>query len=224
ATAWAMPGFGSRVRAAATQVPSATAQQIRCSTTRRDSTKDMTPCYFPRLGRACSPRDRIAAGQRRPPTPPAPTPHRPPPPAPAGPPAGLDWIPGELAELDAERPPRPPRGRLVAGLLSAALVIALLGWALPWATGASWGEITGTLTALPAWSVPAMVLLGVGALLLEAVTVRAALPGARWGGVLLAHPAAGATALAVPGGTVIGLGLMGWILRRSGLALPVVLT
>src|SRR5699024_5859836 len=73
---------------------------------------------------------------------------------PAGPPAGLDWLPGELAELDAERPPHPPRGRLVAGLLSAALVIALLGWALPWATGASWGEITGTLTALPAWSVP----------------------------------------------------------------------
>src|SRR5699024_4489128 len=131
---------------------------------------------------------------------------------------GPDWLPGQLAELDAERPPRPPRGRLLAGLLSAALVIALLVWALPWATGASWGEITGTLAALPAWSVPAMVLLGVGALLLEAV------PGARWSGVLLAHPAAGATALAVPGGTVIGLGLMGWILRRSGLALPVVLT
>ena len=143
---------------------------------------------------------------------------------PAGPAAGPGWLPGQLAELDAERPPRPPRGRLLAGLLSAALVIALLVWALPWATGASWGEITGTLAALPAWSVPAMVLLGVGALLLEAVTVRAAMPGARWSGVLLAHPAAGATALAVPGGTVIGLGLMGWILRRSGLALPVVLT
>src|SRR5699024_2666375 len=131
---------------------------------------------------------------------------------------------GARAARGADRRPRPPRCRLPAGLLSAALVIALLVWALPWATGASWGEITGTLAALPAWSVPAMVLLGVGALLLEAVTVRAAMPGARWSGVLLAHPAAGATALAVPGGTVIGLGLMGWILRRSGLALPVVLT
>src|SRR5699024_2120132 len=49
---------------------------------------------------------------------------------PAGPAAGPDWLPGQLAELDAERPPRPPRGRLLAGLLSAALVIALLVWAL----------------------------------------------------------------------------------------------
>ncbi|ATG53286.1 hypothetical protein CFK38_14980 [Brachybacterium vulturis] len=103
-------------------------------------------------------------------------------------------------------------------------MIALLGWVLPWATGASWAGITGTLLALPGWAVPAMVLLGLCTLLLEAVTVRAALPGARWSPVLLAHPAAGATALAIPGGSVIGLGLMGWILRRSGLVLPVILT
>ncbi|WP_394215595.1 lysylphosphatidylglycerol synthase domain-containing protein [Brachybacterium vulturis] len=140
------------------------------------------------------------------------------------PPVDLGWLPGSLAELDAERPPRLTRGRLVTGLLSAMVVIALLAWVLPWATGASWGAITDTLVALPPWAVPAMGLLGVGALLLEAVTVRAALPGARWTGVLLAHPVAGATALAIPGGSVIGLGLMGWILRRSGLGLPVILT
>lgn len=139
-------------------------------------------------------------------------------------PSDLAWLPGELAELDAERPPRLTGRRAAGGLLSAALVIALLAWALPWATGASWGEIAATLSTLPAWAVPAMVLLGAGALMLEAVTVRAALPGSSWSGVLLAHPAAGATALAIPGGSVIGLGLMGWILRRSGLALPVVLT
>ncbi|MGO2558673.1 lysylphosphatidylglycerol synthase domain-containing protein [Brachybacterium sp.] len=139
-------------------------------------------------------------------------------------PADLGWLPKDLAELDAERPPRLTPGRLVAGLFSAALVIVLLAWALPWATGTDWDEIAGTLAALPTWAVPAMVLLGAGALLLEAVTVRAALPGARWSGVLLAHPASAATTLAVPGGTVIGLGLMGWILRRSGLVLPVILT
>ncbi|ATG55482.1 hypothetical protein CFK41_12405 [Brachybacterium ginsengisoli] len=139
-------------------------------------------------------------------------------------PGGLGRLEDELAELDAERPPRLTRGRVIAGLVSAALVIALLGWALPWATGTSWGDIAGTLVSLPAWAVPSVVMLGAGALLLEAVTVRVALPGSRWSGVLLAHPAAGATSLAIPGGGILGLGLMGWILRRSGLALPVILT
>lgn len=139
-------------------------------------------------------------------------------------PEHLGWLPQDLAQLDTEHPPRIPRGRLLAGLLSAGLVIALLAWALPWATGASWTQILGTLGDLPAWAVPAMVVLGVGALLLEAVTVRTALPGARWSGALWGHSAAGATALALPGGTALGLGLMAWILRRSGLALPVILT
>lgn len=137
-------------------------------------------------------------------------------------------LPGDLGrlgeELDAARPPRLTPGRAFGGLLSAALVIALLGWALPWAAGASWAEIGSTLMTLPVWAVPAMATLGAGVLLLEAVTVRAALPGSRWSAALLAHPSAAATSLAVPGGTVIGLGLMGWILRRSGLAVPVILT
>lgn len=134
------------------------------------------------------------------------------------------WLLEELSEFDAERPPRLTPGRVVAGLLSAALVIALLAWVLPWATGASWAEIVGTLSVLPLWAVPAMVLLGVGALLLESLTVRAAFPGSRWSPALLGHAASGATALAVPGGSVLGLGLMGWILRRAGLAMPLILT
>lgn len=135
-----------------------------------------------------------------------------------------DWLTQELSEFDAERPPRLTTGRLVAGTLSGALVIALLGWALPWATGASWAEIGGSLSSLPLWALPTMVVLGVGALVLESFTVRAALPGSRWPPALRGHAASSATALAIPGGSVLGLGLLGWILRRSGLALPLIVT
>ncbi|WP_345082325.1 lysylphosphatidylglycerol synthase domain-containing protein [Brachybacterium paraconglomeratum] len=135
-----------------------------------------------------------------------------------------DWLAQELSEFDAERPPRLTPGRLVAGLLSGVLVIALLAWVLPWATGASWTEIGSTLSSLPLWALPAMVVLGVGALVLESFTVRAALPASRWSPALLGHAASSATALAIPGGSVLGLGLMGWILRRSGLALPLIFT
>lgn len=134
------------------------------------------------------------------------------------------WPADAFEEIEAERPPRPSRGRLVAGALSILLVIALLALALPWATGASWGEIAGTFAGLPAWAVPTMALLGVLVLLLESVTVRTALPGSSWRSVLLAHPSSGALSLAVPGGSAIGMVLMGWILRRAGLALPVILT
>lgn len=137
---------------------------------------------------------------------------------------GRSWLAEELSELDAERPPRPSKSKVVTAGLSGALVIGLLAWALPWATGASWGEIAGALSALPVWAVPVMALLGIGALLLESLTVRAALPGSRWSPVLLGHAASGATALAVPGGSLLGLGLMGWILRRAGLALPFLVT
>ena len=135
-------------------------------------------------------------------------------------PSGEDWLAEEMADLDAERPPRATAGKVVAQLVSALLVIALLAWALPWATGASWGEIAGAFSSLPLWAVPAMALLGVGALLLESLTVRAALPGSRWSPALQGHAASSATA----GGSILGLTLMGWILRRAGLALPVILT
>src|SRR5690606_7892199 len=112
----------------------------------------------------------------------------------------------------------------LAAAASGLLVIALLVWGLPWATGASWGEIVASLAALPWWSVPAMLVLGAGALLLEAMTVRAAVPGSRPSPVLQGHIASQGAAPALPGGSVLGLGLLAWVLRRSGIALPVVLT
>lgn len=139
-------------------------------------------------------------------------------------PAGPGWPPEALAALETGTPPRPSPGRMVGGALSAMLVLALLAWVLPWATGASWAEILSTLAALPAWALPTMALLGLGALLLESLTVRAALPGSRWRPALLGHSVSGAATLALPGGGMLGLGLMAWILRRSGLALPLVLT
>lgn len=138
--------------------------------------------------------------------------------------ASLGWLPEDLAELDAEAPPRVPVGRLVVGALSLLLVVVILAWALPWAAGASWAEIVGTLASLPPWALPTMALLGAGALLLEALTVRAAVPGSRYREALLGHAAASGTALALPGGSVLGLGLLAWILRRAGIALPVILT
>ncbi|RRR20602.1 UPF0104 family protein [Brachybacterium paraconglomeratum] len=127
-------------------------------------------------------------------------------------------------DLGAAPPERPGAGRLLAAAASGLLVIALLVWGLPWATGASWSEIVASLGALPWWSVPAMIVLGAGALLLEAMTVRAAVPGSRPSPVLQGHAASQGAALALPGGSVLGLGLLAWVLRRSGIALPVVLT
>lgn len=134
------------------------------------------------------------------------------------------WRPEILAGFAAEEPPRLTPGRIILAVLSTALVIALLAWALPWATGASWSEIAGTLGSLPLWALPTMVALGVGALLLESMTVRAALPGSRWSTVWKGHSASSAAALAIPGGSVLGPTLLAWILRRAGLALPLILT
>ena len=138
--------------------------------------------------------------------------------------AETGWRPEDLAELESQGPPRLTPGRIVLAAASMAMVVALLAWALPWATGASWSEIGAALDALPLWAVPAMVLLGLGALLLEAMTMRTALPGARWSSTLLGHSASSATTLAVPGGSMLGLWLLAWILRRAGLALPLILT
>ncbi|WP_198684103.1 lysylphosphatidylglycerol synthase domain-containing protein [Brachybacterium sp. YJGR34] len=134
------------------------------------------------------------------------------------------WLPGDLGALDGEAPPRFSAGKLAGGALSLLLVAALLAWVLPWASGASWPRILTTLAALPPWALPAMVLLGVAALLLEALTVRTAVTGSRYSSALLGHAASSATSLAVPGGGILGLGLMAWILRRTGLALAVILT
>ena len=127
-------------------------------------------------------------------------------------------------DLGAAPPARPGAGRLLAAAGSGLLVLALLGWGLPWATGASWSQIAATVGNLPVWALPAMAVLGAAALLLETMTVRAAVPGARYGTTLLGHTASQGASLALPGGSVLGLGLLAWALRRTGIALPVVVT
>lgn len=127
-------------------------------------------------------------------------------------------------DLTVDRPPELSGKRITLAVLSLLLVAALLWWGLPWAAGASWPQILDSLAGLPAWAVPAMLLLGLGALALEAWTVRTAVPGSSYRTVLQGHAAASAMALAIPGGGMLGMGLLGWILRRTGLALSVVIT
>ncbi|MBE9403762.1 flippase-like domain-containing protein [Brachybacterium sp. Marseille-Q2903] len=126
--------------------------------------------------------------------------------------------------LTVDRPPELSGKRITLAVLSLLLVAALLWWGLPWAAGASWPQILDSLAGLPAWAVPTMLLLGLGALALEAWTVRTAVPGSSYRTVLQGHAAASAMALAIPGGGMLGMGLLGWILRRTGLALSVVIT
>lgn len=131
------------------------------------------------------------------------------------------WVP---ADLDLDARPRIPIGRIATGALSLLLVVVVLALALPWASGASWSQILRTLTAAPAWALPAVALLGIGALALEALTVRTAVAGSRFPSALLGHTASSGLGLALPGGSVLGLGLLGWIMRRAGLAVPVIVT
>ena len=140
------------------------------------------------------------------------------PPEPA---SGLPWLP---AGADVEQPPRITAGRVVGAALSLVLVGALLLWVLPWITGADWSGIAGSIASLPAWALPTVVALGLASIALEAVTVTIAVKGARYPVALQGHAASGALALAMPGGGMLGMYLLGWILRRTGLALPVIFT
>ena len=135
--------------------------------------------------------------------------------------SAVPWVP---ADLDLAERPGIPASKIVLGALSLVLVLVVLIWALPWATGASWAQIFGTLAGAPVWAVPAVTLLGAAALVLETVTVRTAVTGSRYSSALLGHTASAGLGLALPGGSVLGLGLMGWILRRAGLTIPVILT
>lgn len=149
---------------------------------------------------------------------PEPVPVQPPDPGTGDSPA---WVP---ADVDLDVRPRIPLGKIVTGALSLLLVAVVLALALPWASGASWSQILTTLAATPAWALPAVTLLGLGAIALEALTVRTAVAGSRYTSALLGHTASSGLGLALPGGSVLGLGLLGWIMRRAGLAVPVILT
>lgn len=128
------------------------------------------------------------------------------------------------AEVLAERPPRVTRPRIIAAAASVLIVAALLAWVLPWATGASWSGIAASLAALSPAAIVTVTGLGLVALLLEAVAVRAAVPGSHYPAVARGHAASQALTLAVPGGGMLGVGLLGWILRRTGLGLGVIIT
>ncbi|GAA1490261.1 lysylphosphatidylglycerol synthase domain-containing protein [Brachybacterium sacelli] len=131
------------------------------------------------------------------------------------------WAP---SDLDLERRPTVPTGKIITGAVSLLLVVVVLTWGLPWVVGASWSQIGAALAAVPAWAPAAMVLLGLLALALETLTVRAAVTGSRYPSALLGHTASTGMGLALPGGSMLGLGLLGWILRRAGVAVPVIIT
>src|SRR5699024_2200144 len=97
-------------------------------------------------------------------------------------------------------------------------------WVLPWVTGATWPGIIASFSALPGWALPAVTVLGIAAIGLEAVTVRTAVRGSRYGTALQGNAASNALALAIPGGAMLGMGLLGWILRRAGTGLGVIIT
>ena len=149
---------------------------------------------------------------------------------PSGEPSGPDSpprtvaLPEFTAGIDTDGPPRISPGRLVVAALSAGLVVALLGWGLPWATGASWPQILDTLTSVHPAALLALLGLGLGAVALEALTVRAAVPHGRYLPALQAHSVSSGMSLALPGGSLLGLAALAWILRRSGLAIPVIIT
>lgn len=113
--------------------------------------------------------------------------------------------------------PRIPARRLALSAASLVLVVLLLWLGMPWATGSAWPEIIAALAAPPAWTLPALALLGLLAVGLEGLAVHVAVPGSRPGPTIAAQTAGGAVALAVPGGGVLGAGVLGWILHRGGL-------
>ncbi|MGY5763991.1 lysylphosphatidylglycerol synthase domain-containing protein [Brachybacterium sp. DNPG3] len=133
----------------------------------------------------------------------------------------VSWLP---EEIDVETPPRIGSRRLLTAAGSLLLVAVLLGLVLPWATGATWPGILASLAAMPAWAVPAVALLGVGAVLLEAMTVRTAVRGARYPSALAGHAASSALGMVIPGGSLLGPLLLGWMLRRTGIAVAAIVT
>lgn len=137
--------------------------------------------------------------------------------------------PSDSAEAIAQELLRPRSetlrpSRAVWALLSLALLVALLLWLLPLVVGASWTEISAGLGALPPWVLLAALALGALAFALEALALRAAVPGSPAPAALQAHGASMALTLLVPGGSLLGIGAVSAILHRRGLPLGAILT
>lgn len=134
---------------------------------------------------------------------------------------GADLLGGEP---DWDRMTKLQPSRVLLTVLSVILLIALLGWLLPRALDTSWGTIASVLGSLPLWLLPTVLVLALAAMVCEAVSMHAALPGARFGTAVQAQWTAGAISVAVPGGSLIGLGAMGLILHRRGVRTRNILT
>lgn len=131
-------------------------------------------------------------------------------------------VPRELVG-DVGRRPRTTRRRLVSAAVSAVLLAAIIIWGLPYAAGVPWSQIISVLGELPPLTSAAAVALGILALLAEGYALRLAIPGGRSHRAIPAHSAYVAASIAVPGGGFLGLGLMAWMLRRGGVALPAII-
>ncbi|MBK0332742.1 flippase-like domain-containing protein [Brachybacterium sp. MASK1Z-5] len=142
--------------------------------------------------------------------------------SPATPPAGADGLLASL--LGLTRADRPSPGRLVLAACSLVLLVVLLVWLLPRALRLDPPQLLDALAGVPTPVLLAALLLGVLAVLLEALGARAALPGAPVGAVVSAQAAAWATALAVPGGSLLGIAITGAVLRRRGTPMRTIVT
>ncbi|MFC0675848.1 lysylphosphatidylglycerol synthase domain-containing protein [Brachybacterium hainanense] len=126
-------------------------------------------------------------------------------------------LPEDLARRLESRP-RPGRRRIAGALASLVLLLVLIGAGLPLLAGADWAQILAALSRLGAPLVLLAVLLGLLSLAAEAAGLHLMLPGSRLLRIAPAGAAATALGLAVPGGGLLGTGLLGWWLRREGLA------
>lgn len=129
-------------------------------------------------------------------------------------------LPGAALRDAARATPR----TVVLTLGSALLAAALLGWGLPRLTGVPWGRILDTAAAAPGWALVALPLLALAALGLGALALGTALEGIGALRAVMLSAVTTAISLAVPGGSMIALGLVHVTARRAGLRLPAIVT
>ncbi|PWH07721.1 hypothetical protein DEO23_03640 [Brachybacterium endophyticum] len=116
--------------------------------------------------------------------------------------------------LGLTRTPRPTRSRLLIAAASVLLLTLLLLWLLPRALDLDLPRIGTTLASVPGTVLLLAVALGALSVLLEGAAARAVLPGAPVAPTLRAQAAAGATALVIPGGSLLGIAIVATTLRR----------